>query len=64
MKICSIGIMMGDGPVLTHMTEVEHALNEFYLDGDGELRNADVLETIQQLLNNRAMSLWSCWPNA
>lgn len=32
MDVCSIGIMMGGGPVLTHMAEVERALNEFYLD--------------------------------
>jgi alkylhydroperoxidase/carboxymuconolactone decarboxylase family protein YurZ len=36
MEVCSIGIMMGGGPVLTHMAEVERALNEFYLDEDGE----------------------------
>jgi len=35
-EICSIGIMMGGGPVLTHMAEVERALNEFYLDDEGE----------------------------
>lgn len=35
MEICSIGIMMGGGPVLTHMAEVERALNEFYLDENG-----------------------------
>jgi AhpD family alkylhydroperoxidase len=37
MEVCSIGIMMGGGPVLTHMAEVERALNEFYLDEEGEL---------------------------
>ena len=36
MEVCSIGVMMGGGPVLTHMAEVERALNEFYLDVDGE----------------------------
>jgi AhpD family alkylhydroperoxidase len=36
MEVCSIGIMMGGGPVLTHMAEVERALNEFYLDDEGE----------------------------
>ena len=36
MEVCSIGIMMGGGPVLTHMAEVERALNEFYLDENGE----------------------------
>ncbi len=36
MEVCSIGIMMGGGPVLTHMAEVERALNEFYLDESGE----------------------------
>lgn len=36
MEICAVGIMMGGGPVLTHMAEVERALNEFYLDENGE----------------------------
>jgi AhpD family alkylhydroperoxidase len=36
MEICAIGIMMGGGPVLTHMAEVERALNEFYLDDNGD----------------------------
>jgi AhpD family alkylhydroperoxidase len=36
MEVCSIGIMMGGGPVLTHMAEVERALNEFYLDENGD----------------------------
>ncbi|MDO8351547.1 MAG: carboxymuconolactone decarboxylase family protein [Gallionella sp.] len=36
MEVCSIGIMMGGGPVLTHMAEVERALNEFYLDEQGD----------------------------
>ena len=36
MEVCAIGIMMGGGPALTHMAEVERALNEFYLDEDGE----------------------------
>jgi AhpD family alkylhydroperoxidase len=35
MDVCGIAIMMGGGPVLTHMAEVERALNEFYLDEDG-----------------------------
>jgi AhpD family alkylhydroperoxidase len=35
MDVCGIAIMMGGGPVLTHMAEVERALNEFYLDKDG-----------------------------
>ena len=36
MEVCAIGIMMGGGPVLTHMAEVERALNEFYLDDNGD----------------------------
>lgn len=36
MEICGIGVMMGGGPVLTHMAEVERALNEFYLDENGD----------------------------
>lgn len=36
MDVCAIGVMMGGGPVLTHMAEVERALNEFYLDDNGE----------------------------
>ncbi len=36
MEVCSIGIMMGGGPVMTHMAEVERALNEFYLDENGD----------------------------
>jgi len=28
--------MMGGGPVLTHMAEVERALNEFYLNENGD----------------------------
>jgi AhpD family alkylhydroperoxidase len=36
MEVCAVAIMMGGGPVLTHMAEVERALNEFYLDEDGE----------------------------
>jgi AhpD family alkylhydroperoxidase len=35
MEVCGIAIMMGGGPVLTHMAEVERALNEFYLDEEG-----------------------------
>lgn len=35
MDVCGIAIMMGGGPALTHMAEVERALNEFYLDADG-----------------------------
>lgn len=36
MDVCAIAIMMGGGPVLAHMAEVERALNEFYLDENGE----------------------------
>jgi AhpD family alkylhydroperoxidase len=36
MEVCAIGVMMGGGPVLTHMAEVERALNEFYLDENGD----------------------------
>jgi len=36
MDVCAIGIMMGGGPVLTHMAEVERALNEFFLDENGD----------------------------
>lgn len=36
MGVCAIAIMMGGGAVLTHMAEVERALNEFYLDEEGE----------------------------
>jgi len=36
MEICAIGVMMGGGPVLTHIAEVERALNEFYLDENGD----------------------------
>lgn len=36
MEICAVAIMMGGGPVLTHIAEVERALNEFYLDKNGE----------------------------
>lgn len=36
MEVCGVAIMMGGGPVLTHMAEVERALNEFYLDEYGE----------------------------
>jgi AhpD family alkylhydroperoxidase len=35
MDVCGVAVMMGGGPVLTHMAEVERALNEFYLDADG-----------------------------
>ncbi|HQT27511.1 MAG TPA: carboxymuconolactone decarboxylase family protein [Burkholderiales bacterium] len=35
MEVCSVAIMMGGGPVLTLMAEVERALNEFYLDEEG-----------------------------
>ncbi|MGA8863386.1 MAG: carboxymuconolactone decarboxylase family protein [Gallionella sp.] len=35
MDVCGIAIMMGGGPVLTLMAEVERALNEFYLDAEG-----------------------------
>lgn len=36
MDVCGVAIMMGGGPVLTHMAEVERALNEFYLDEHGD----------------------------
>jgi len=36
LEVCGIAIMMGGGPVLTHMAEVERALNEFYLDENGD----------------------------
>jgi AhpD family alkylhydroperoxidase len=36
MEVCGVAIMMGGGPVLTHMAEVERALNEFYLDDEGD----------------------------
>lgn len=36
MEVCGVAIMMGGGPVLTHMAEVERAMNEFYLDENGE----------------------------
>ena len=36
MEVCGIAIMMGGGPSLTHMAEVERALNEFSLDEHGE----------------------------
>jgi len=36
MDVCGIAIMMGGGPALTHMAEVERALNEFYLDENGD----------------------------
>ena len=36
MDVCVMAIMMGGGPALTHAAEVERALNEFYLDEDGE----------------------------
>ena len=36
MEVCATGIMMGGGPVLTHMAEVERALNEFYLNENGD----------------------------
>lgn len=35
-EVCGVAIMMGGGPVLTHMAEVERALNEFYLDENGD----------------------------
>ena len=35
MEVCGVAIMMGGGPVLTHMAEVERAMNEFYLDENG-----------------------------
>lgn len=36
MEVCAVGVMMGGGPVLTHVAEVERALNEFFLDENGE----------------------------
>jgi AhpD family alkylhydroperoxidase len=36
MDVCGVAVMMGGGPVLTHMAEVERALNEFYLDENGD----------------------------
>jgi AhpD family alkylhydroperoxidase len=36
MEVCGVAVMMGGGPVLTHMAEIERALNEFYLDEEGE----------------------------
>jgi AhpD family alkylhydroperoxidase len=36
LDVCGIGIMMGGGPILTLMAEVECALNEFYLDENGD----------------------------
>ena len=35
-EVCGLAVMMGGGPALTHMAEVERCLNEFYLDADGE----------------------------
>ena len=35
MEVCSVAIMMGGGPVLTLMAEVERAMNEFYLEEEG-----------------------------
>lgn len=35
MDVCGIVIMMGGGPVLTHMAGAERVLNEFCLDADG-----------------------------
>lgn len=35
MDVCGIAIMMGGGPVLTHMAGAERVLNEFCLDADG-----------------------------
>ena len=35
-EVCGVAIMMGGGPVLTMMAEVERALNEFYLDENGD----------------------------
>jgi|GEM_PF-388938 len=37
MEVCSLAVMMGGGPALTHIAEVERALNEFYLDEEGEV---------------------------
>lgn len=36
MEVCGVAIMMGGGPVLAMMAEVERALNEFYLDENGD----------------------------
>ncbi len=36
MEVCGLAIMMGGGPVLTMMAEVERAMNEFYLDENGD----------------------------
>jgi len=35
MDVCAVAIMMGGGPAMTHAAEVERALNEFYLDDEG-----------------------------
>lgn len=35
-EVCGLAVMMGGGPALTHMAEVERCLNEFYLDAEGE----------------------------
>ncbi len=37
MDVCGLAVMMGGGPVLMMMAEVERAMNEFYLDENGEL---------------------------
>ncbi len=35
-EVCGLAIMMGGGPAMTHMAEVERCLNLFYLDDVGE----------------------------
>lgn len=35
-EVCGLAVMMGGGPALTHMAEVERCLNELYLNEDGE----------------------------
>ena len=34
--VCGLAILMGGGPALTHMAEVERCLNEHYLDEEGD----------------------------
>lgn len=36
MEVSGLAIMMGGGPVLMMMAEMERAMNEFYLDENGE----------------------------
>ena len=35
-EVCGLAVMMGGGPAMTHMAEVERCLNLFYLDENGE----------------------------